>query len=403
MPVVDRTRTPDVQTDRRDGPRTVTLTARPLRADPGSSDNRSHGLRRSRLVAAWAAALLLLWVALRVATPRVLARFFRIPHVPSGDTPAQVGLQAEDVTIDGPRGRRLRAWFVPIPAGGPQPAAVVLHGWTGSASLMLPIAKPLLAAGLHVLLLDARCHGRSDDDSFSSMPDFATDAEHALAWLRADPRVDADRVVLVGHSVGAGACLMVAARDPRVAAVVSISSMADPAAYMGRAMRRRGVPGVAVRFVLGEIQRAVGQRFTEFAPLATIARLRVPVLLIHGAEDPVVPLADAEALQSAAPAGTDLLVIPGAGHSAIIDFLTVAPAVTVFLHRALQSASEVLAGTSASRTPPAAAPLSPTEPALGRHVSADQGPRRSERRWGALSQPGNPGLRSHSRRVFRLL
>jgi dienelactone hydrolase len=131
------------------------------------------------------------------------------------------------------------------------------------------------------------------------------------------------------------------------------------------------VPGLAVRFVLNEIQRAVGQRFTKFAPLTTIARLRVPVLLIHGAEDPVVPLADAEALQSAAPAGTDLLVIPGVGHSTIGDFLTVAPAVTVFIHRALQSASEVFAGTSASHTPPAASPLSPTEPALGRHVYAD--------------------------------
>ena len=319
----------------------VTRTPRARRAGSGPSGSRPHGLRRSRVVAALAAGLLLLWVAIRVATPRVLARFFRVPHVPSGDTPAQVGLQAEDVTINGPHGRRLRAWFVPAPASGPQPAALVLHGWTGSASLMLPIAGPLLAAGLHVLLLDARCHGRSDDDSFSSMPDFATDAEHALAWLRADPRVDAERVVLVGHSVGAGACLMVAARDSRVAAVVSLSSMADPADFMGRAMRRRGVPRVAVRFVLNQIQRAVGQRFTEFAPLATVARVRVPVLLIHGAEDPVVPLADAEALQSAAPAGTALLVIPAAGHSAIGDFLTVAPTVTVFLQRALQSPSEV--------------------------------------------------------------
>jgi pimeloyl-ACP methyl ester carboxylesterase len=255
-----------------------------------------------------------------------------------------MGLQAEDVTITGPRGRRLRAWFVPIAARSPQPAALVLHGWTGSASLMLPIAEPLLAAGLHVLLLDARCHGRSDDDAFSSMPDFATDAEHALAWLRADPRVDPDRIVLVGHSVGAGACLMVAARDPRIAAVVSISSMADPAEYMGRAMRRRGVPGFVVWFVLKEIQRAVGQRFADFAPLVTISRLRVPVLLIHGDKDPVVPLVDAEALRAAAPSGTDLLVIPGADHSAFDRFLTVAPAVTAFLRRALGLASDVVAG-----------------------------------------------------------
>jgi uncharacterized protein len=245
----------------------VTQTSRLVAAAPASSDPGPHGFRRSRRVAASAVGLLLAWAAIRVATPRALARFFRVPHVPSGVTPAEVGLDSEDVTIAGPHARLLRAWLVLAPVSGPQPAALVLHGWTGSASLMLPIAKPLLAAGLHVMLLDARCHGRSDDDDFSSMPDFATDAERALAWLRADPRVDPDRVVLVGHSVGAGACLMVAARDTRVAAVVSISSMADPAAYMGRAMRRRGVPAIAVGFLLREIQRAVGQRFNEFAPL----------------------------------------------------------------------------------------------------------------------------------------
>nr|MDQ2897078.1 alpha/beta fold hydrolase [Actinomycetota bacterium] len=228
--------------------------------------------------------------------------------------------------------------FVPVRGRGPQPAALVLHGWTGSASLMLPIAAPLLAAGVHVLLLDARCHGRSDDDDFTSMPGFAADAEHAIAWLRTDPRVDPDRVVLVGHSVGAGACLLVASRDPAISAVVSISSMADPADYMGRAMRRRGVPVIATRFLLKEIQRAIGQRFAEFAPIATIARVHGPVLLIHGEADAVVPLANAEALRSVASSGTDLLVIPEADHSAIDGFLSVAPAVTDFLRRSLASA-----------------------------------------------------------------
>lgn len=208
---------------------------------------------------------------------------------------------------------------------------------------MLPIARPLIEAGLHVLLLDTRCHGRSDDDDFSSMPDFAADAERGVAWLRRDPRVDPDRIVLVGHSVGAGACLMVAAKDPRIAAVVSISSMADPAEYMGRAMRRRGVPAIVVRFLLREIQRAVGQRFTDFAPLATIARLRVPVLLIHGGADSVVPLADAEALHAAAADGTALLVIPGADHAAVDRFLTVAPQVQGFLQEAVRPADMVTA------------------------------------------------------------
>ena len=58
-----------------------------------------------------------------------------------------------------------------------------------------------------------------------------------------------------------------------------------------------------------------------------------------------MPLADAEALHSAAPSWTDLLVIPDADHSAIDRFLTVAPAVTALLERALQPASELVAGT----------------------------------------------------------
>jgi len=245
-----------------------------------------------------------------------------------------MGLEAEDVTISGPRGN-LRAWFLPAPAAGPQPVALVLHGWSGSASSILPVAPPLHVAGLHVLLLDARGHGRSDSVDFSSMPGFADDVEHAIRWLRRNPRVEPERIVLVGHSVGAGACLLVAARDPGIAAVVSISSMADAAAYMGQAMRRRGVPGIAIQIVLREIERAIGVRFGEFAPIATISQLRMPVLLIHGAVDSVIPLADAQALRRAAPPSTDLVIVPDADHGDIDRFLAVAPAVTDFLQRAL--------------------------------------------------------------------
>ena len=295
---------------------------------------------------AWTAGLLLGWAAIRHGLRWALIRFFRVPHVHSGATPAAMGLQAEDVTISGPGGH-LRAWFIPAPAAGPQPVALVLHGWSASASSMLPVASPLHAAGLHVLLLDARGHGRSDGGDVSSMPGFADDVERALLWLRKDSRVEPDRIVLVGHSVGAGACLLAAARDPRIAAVVSISSMADAAAYMGQAMRRRGVPTIAISLVLREIERAIGMRFPDFAPIATIAHLRMPVLLIHGAIDSVIPLADAQALHRTAPPGTDLLVIPDADHGDIDRFLAVAPAVTDFLRQAVQRGEPAVAPTSA--------------------------------------------------------
>ncbi len=260
-----------------------------------------------------------------------------------------MGLEAEDVTISAPGGR-LHAWFIPAPAAGPQPVALVLHGWSASASSMLPVASPLHAAGFHVLLLDARGHGRSDGGDISSMPGFADDVERALLWLRQDSRVEADRIVLVGHSVGAGACLLVAARDRRIAAVVSIASMADAAAYMGQLMLRHGVPAIAISPVLREIERAIGMRFPEFAPIATIAHLRMPVLVIHGAIDSVIPVADAQALRRAAPPGTDLLVVPDAGHGDIERFLAVAPAVTDFLRRAIQSDEPAAPPVSAHRS-----------------------------------------------------
>ena len=284
----------------------------------------------------WALGLVLAGIAIRRGLRAALIRASRPPHRPAGASPAALGLEAEDVTIRGAAGR-LRAWLVPASGPGPRPAALVLHGWSGNASSMLAAAAPLHAAGLHVLLLDAMGHGRSDDAGFSSMPGFADNAERALRRLRADPRVDPARVALVGHSVGAGACLLVAARDPSIAAVVSISSMADPAAHMDRAMRRRGMPRLARRIVLHEIESAMGIRFAEFAPTATISQLRAPVLLVHGAADSVVPVADAQALRRAAPPGTDLLVIPDADHAAMDRLLLAAPAVVDFLRAALSS------------------------------------------------------------------
>jgi pimeloyl-ACP methyl ester carboxylesterase len=64
----------------------------------------------------------------------------------------------------------------------------IMHGWGGNADHMLPFAALLHAAGHATLLLDARNHGSSDSDDFSSMPRFAEAIAlpgHALtAFLR---------------------------------------------------------------------------------------------------------------------------------------------------------------------------------------------------------------------------
>lgn len=240
-----------------------------------------------------------------------------------------------DVGLVAANGGTLRGWFVAAPvAGGTRPAALVMHGWGGNAADMSPLVDPLHSAGMHVLLLDARCHGRSDDDEVASMPTFAEDIAGGLAWLRARDDVDRSRVVLVGHSVGAGACLLVASSDDAVAGVVSIASMAHPGAFMARVLGKR-LPGPLTTLALRYVERTIGHRFETFAPVHTIGRFHAPVLLVHGDRDTTVPVAEAYELRAQAPGRTRLVVVEGAGHTSMGAFIEeVAPALHEFLRAA---------------------------------------------------------------------
>lgn len=229
--------------------------------------------------------------------------------------PADLPDGTVDVVLPPVNGCVVRGWFLPaVAADQPRPAALVMHGWGADAADMLPVATPLRAAGLHVLMPDARCHGRSDDDEFTSMPRFAEDVRAGLTWLRGRADVDDRRIVLIGHSVGAGACLLVAATDADVAAVVSIASMADPETFMSRALAPH-LPRTLTAFALRYVQHTIGTRFRTFAPVGTIGRVTAPVLLVHGARDTTVPVDDAYLLHAAAGGRAQLHVLPDADHT----------------------------------------------------------------------------------------
>ena len=239
------------------------------------------------------------------------------PRVPHHTDPGALGLAFETLRIGTENGKSLHAWFIPGPgrAAGADaeaataaasarkeaevppaaaPAVVVMHGWGGNAALMLPLARPLHEAGYATLFVDARCHGASDDDSFASLPRFAEDTEHAFAWLSTRAGVDPARIALLGHSVGAGAVLFAASRTPQVAAVVSVAAFSHPAAMMRRWLAAKRIPEKPIgRYILDYVQKTIGHRFDDIAPVATIARIRRPVLLVHGADDAVVPIDEA--------------------------------------------------------------------------------------------------------------
>lgn len=262
---------------------------------------------------------------------RLIRSSLAAPRIAESGVPE--GLPWQEVSIPTVRSKKLFGWL--IPAGEMAPAIVILHGWGGNAEMMLPLAGPLHAAGYTLLLIDARSHGRSDIDSFSSLPRFAEDLAQATAWLRRQPGIDVHRIGVIGHSVGAAACLLYASRQHDLAAVVSIAAFAHPAAMMRRWLKFKRIPYWPLgAYILFYVQRTIGHRFDDIAPRHTIGQTDCPILLAHGEADAMVPISEAREIYAKRPGeGVKLLLMPGSHDQyeeierhmvMVIDFLNTA-------------------------------------------------------------------------------
>jgi uncharacterized protein len=164
-----------------------------------------------------------------------------------------------------------------------------------------------------VLLVDARNHGASDADNFSSMPRFAEDLDAGIDWLKTRPEVIPEQIAVIGHSVGAAAALLSASRRNDLAGVISLAAFAHPATMMRRWLAAKRMPYLPLGwYVLHYVQHVIGHRFDAIAPLNTLPRIACPVLLVHGADDRTIPVADAHALLARGRHGAvQLRVYPG--------------------------------------------------------------------------------------------
>lgn len=287
-----------------------------------------------------------LW-GLRAAAHALILKGLRAPRVTALTRPEALGLVVQAVNIAGPNGKTLFAWFVPASGDSKTPAVLVMHGWGANAGMMLPSVAPLVGAGLAVLLLDARCHGASGDEAFTSLPRFAQDIDAGLDWLARQAQVDADRLAVIGHSVGAGAALLSATRRDDIRAVVSISAFAHPYEVMRRLLAANHIPYFGIGwYVLRHVQRVIGARFDDIAPIRSVTRVRCPVLLVHGEDDDMVPFDDALRLLAAGQNGrVQLLALPGR-HDPTEALQTESPQLLAFLISSLGRRPQTPAGAA---------------------------------------------------------
>ncbi|MGC4768654.1 dienelactone hydrolase family protein [Micromonospora sp. DT44] len=136
---------------------------------------------------------------------------------------AEAGLSVRHVTVGGVPMTEVRAG--PPTPDARRPGVVIAHGFAGSARLMRPIADTVARRGAVALLFDFAGHGANPAGlgAGTSSPRLAADLDIAVGHLRAQPDVDPTQIMLVGHSMGAGAVTRYAAGHPEIARTVAIS------------------------------------------------------------------------------------------------------------------------------------------------------------------------------------
>src|SRR6185503_20083727 len=119
----------------------------------------------------------------------------------------------------------------------PAPAVLLLHGFSSSKERMAQsVGRALLALGIASLAVDLPFHGEREGDvsSISRNPlalvgawrSAIAESRDAIAWLASHAAVDAERIGVVGYSLGGFLALMTAAEDDRLR-VVALAAAGD--------------------------------------------------------------------------------------------------------------------------------------------------------------------------------
>jgi uncharacterized protein len=191
------------------------------------------------------------------------------------------------------------AWYLPASTAelaGPsgRPCVVMAHGLGGTRDGgLMPYAEGFAAAGLDVVLFDYRGFADSTGSprQLVSHRRQRQDYHAAITAARRMRGVDPERIVLWGTSFSGGHVVVVAARDKRVAAVISMTPAIDGLAaitQMARSASVREMKG-AMTNGLRDVLRAVTRRAPHYVPIVGV-RGSGAIITTPGAEQALMPL-----------------------------------------------------------------------------------------------------------------
>jgi uncharacterized protein len=232
------------------------------------------------------------------------AHFIFFPEAEIRFTPADYGLKFEEtwLTVEG---EKLYGWWI---QGATEKVLLYLHGNGVNIGVNAEHAARFQSLGMSVLLVDYRGYGRSEG-AFPSEQSVYADAEAMWKHLVKDRGIEPRNIFIYGHSLGSAIGIELALRHPNAAGLIVESAFTSIRDMAKRDLLLRAVP---VSLILTQ----------RFASISKIARLKLPVLFLHGSHDTLVPFSMSQRLYEAANEPKRVVLLAGGDH---IDSAAAAP------------------------------------------------------------------------------
>lgn len=237
--------------------------------------------------------------------------FIFFPQHDIVSTPMDDGCAYEDIRIP-VDGASIHGWWLETPARAQAPVAgrmlLYFHGNGGNVGANAEHACRLNRMGFTVLIFDYRGYGQSDGppkgrvfDGQINEKSIYADAEAAWNFATATRSIPPESIVLYGHSLGGAVAIEMAKRHPDAGALIAESTFTSLLDMANKDPVFRMFP---IALVLDQKMESE-QKLRE---------IRMPVLILHGAADRIIPPAMAERLYAATPGPKRILVVPRADH-----------------------------------------------------------------------------------------
>ena len=203
------------------------------------------------------------------------------------------------------------------------PAVMLLHGLTGerceSHRIFVKLARRLASAGVAALRFDFCGSGESEGDFADvTISRWVDDALTGLDWLSQLPGIDAERLGVLGLSMGGTTAAVVAGqRGDQVKALVLWSAAADPERAIHGWLQRAKPGVVGAGYDVGG--NLLGQGFMldvgAIHPTLELAHYCGQALIVQGIQDSIVPFTDADLFASALAGRARKHMVSGADHT----------------------------------------------------------------------------------------